>query len=332
MSVTPTESPRVDVKPLPSSPAAPAPSVTKYVHMPHEHKRPRNRPFAFFNTADGRDAGLRIIQYSLRLALYVRQRAIAKPTVSSVLAVISLLSALRRVVALYDISTYLYHTLNPVNWVSKQPSSSSSTVAFSTSSSKVVQKWTVDDLFRLTRAALDVVSVFADNVFLASRLRIVPLSVRKTRKADRVAEVATLVSALLGLAQVKRSRDSVRNEGREVRRLSLMYEQKLEDLEFWEAPAPMTSTRSSEELQTREAEEKRLREKVRAGKKKLKSLRDELSGLWWERLRLFCEATFATWDTLELDTASEGIKAVSGFVSAAIMLSQAWHDYRSSLR
>ncbi|KAK4054537.1 hypothetical protein OIV83_001031 [Microbotryomycetes sp. JL201] len=319
----PKESPRVDIHPLPTAQTSAAqqpPSVTKYVHMPHEDHHSQKRTLAFFNTSDGRDATLRVVQYSLRLALYVRQSATAKSTASSVLAIVSLLSALRRVVALYDISTYLYRILNPVTWISKPPALSHGQA--SSSGTGLLSRWTADDVYKLTRAALDVVSVFADNIFLASRLRLLPLSSHKTRRADRTAEVATLVSALLGLAQVARSRESVRSEGREVRKLSLLYEQKLDELEFWDAP---TKTSAENELQTRETEEKRLRERIRTSKNKLKSLRDELSGLWWERVRLLCEATFATWDTLELDTASEGIKAVSGFVSAAIMLVEQLH-------
>ncbi|KAK4056656.1 hypothetical protein OIO90_002208 [Microbotryomycetes sp. JL221] len=354
MTLTPEVSPKVDVMPLPSTPQrsstrksasspalAASPSVTKYVHQPQLAKR-RPRPLEFVNTADGRDAGLRIIQYSLRFALYVRQRAFSKPTLSSLLATVSLLSALRRIVALYDISSYLYHALSPSSLFGLLSPRGGAGVDFESKQRRASTQWTTDDMFKFVRATLDVVSVVADNVFLASRIGVTTpwlISKRTARRADRVAEMATLVAALLGLAQVKLSRQSVRAEGREVRKLAIVWEQKLDELEFWE---PLKETQVEQynkanqnepsPSKTRDAEERRLRERIRASKKKLKDLRNELSALWWERLRLICEATFATWDTLELETASEGIKAVSGFVSASIMLSQAWSDYRASSR
>lgn len=151
----------------------------------------------------------------------------------------------------------------------------------------------MDDLLRLSRAALDVAAVVSDNTFLLSRMSLLPLSKRSTRKADRLADYATLLSSLLGLAQVAHSRSQVWTEGRAVRRGVIALDQRLEDFEFW-VKGEGDEASLQEEKAEKEREERRLRERIRSERKKLKRLREELTGLWWERLRLAAEGIFAS--------------------------------------
>ncbi|ORY89380.1 hypothetical protein BCR35DRAFT_350376 [Leucosporidium creatinivorum] len=315
--------------PLPSSSAhahARTNSVTKYVHA-QEPLFQKRTPLGFLSTADGREAGLRIAQYALRLTLYIRTRYLSAPILSRLLALVSALSAFRRLVALYDLSTIFYNScspiklFNPFSW-NRKPDIKGKGRADGARS----RPWRVDDLLRLSRAALDVASIFADNTFLFARMSLLPLSKRSARKADRIADYATLLSSLLGLAQVAHSRSQVWAEGRAVRKGAIALEQRLEDFEFW-VKGDGDEASLQGEKDEKEREERRLKDKIRSERRKLKRLREELNGLWWERLRLAAEGIFATYDVLELDTGSEGVKALSGFASASIMASQAWQEY-----
>lgn len=234
------------------------------------------------------------MQYSLRLTLYLRTRYLSAPILSRLLALVSTLSALRRLVALYDLSTIFYNSCSPLKlfipfaW-NRKPDVKGKGRADETRS----RPWRMDDLLRLSRAALDVVATVADNTFLFARMSLLPISKRSTRKADRSADYATLLSSLLGLAQVAHSRSQVWAEGRAVRKGAIALEQRLEDFEFW-VKGDGDEASLQEEKTKKEREERRLRDRIRGERKKLKRLREELTGLWWERLRLAAEGIFAS--------------------------------------
>lgn len=237
------------------------------------------------------------------------------------LAAVSILSAVRRIVALYDISLFLYETCAPSK-LSLNP--------FKTPPSRRPRlRLTIDDLLRLSRATLDVASILADNVYLIASLGVLPprvfgsfsISSKTARRADRIADLATLVSALLGLTQCAHSRAQIWDEGRALRKNALALEARLDDLEFWGQGEMVTTSstlsaasdlsrtsratavegRAGDELFTgagadiskKELEERRLRDKIRTERRRLKRLREELNELWWERLRLGAEAVFA---------------------------------------
>lgn len=229
----------------------------------------------------------------MRLTLYLRTRYLSAPILSRLLAFVSTLSALRRLVALYDLSTIFYNSCSPLkrflscSW-NRKPDFKGKGRADETRA----RLWRMDDLLRFSRAALDVISIFADNTFLFARLSLLPLSKRSTRKADRLADYATLLSSLLGLAQVAHSRAQVWVEGRAVRRGAIALEQRLEDFEFW-VKSDGDEVSSHGEKAEKDVEERQLREKIKSERKKLKRLREELTDLWWERLRLAAEVIFA---------------------------------------
>lgn len=235
----------------------------------------------------------RILQYTLRLLAYIRARSFRTP-VLRLLGVVSILSAIRRVVALVDLSTLFYRSylpaLNPLNLFTRKPDVKGKGRAVD--GIRRPRPWRLDDLLRLSRTALDIGATVADCTFLLARLSLLPLSKRSTRRADRIADYTTLLSSLIGLAQVAHSRSQVWDEGRTVRKGAIALEQRLEEFEFWAKGEGETSL--DEEKAEKEREERRLRERVRSERKKLKRLREELNELWWERLRLAAEGVFAS--------------------------------------
>lgn len=72
------------------------------------------------------------------------------------------------------------------------------------------------------------------------------------------------------------------DEGRSIRRGVAKLEERLDTFEYWEAG------------EDKVGEETRLRDKVRRDRRKLKKLRGELNGLWWERLRLTADGVFSS--------------------------------------
>lgn len=138
------------------------------------------------------------------------------------------------------------------------------------------------------REGLDLFSTLADNVYLFSRMRLIPLGWKATRRADKLADSAILISTALGLVQVAQARREVWSEGRAVRKGVMRFEERVEKA----IEAELRSETEEEELERRE-EEKRLRERARGERRRLRRLRGELNELWWERLRLTAEALFA---------------------------------------
>lgn len=151
----------------------------------------------------------------------------------------------------------------------------------------------------LVNATLELVAVVADNLYLLSRLRIVPLSLRDTARADKLSDYAALGAALVGLVQVQRERRVLYAAGRRARRRTVDAEKKLDEYEFWEdVTAPGKGERGGEGVgggtdDERREEQKRLRERVKNERKRLKQLRSEVRESRVERVRLVAEGIFA---------------------------------------
>ncbi|KDE08818.1 hypothetical protein MVLG_00923 [Microbotryum lychnidis-dioicae p1A1 Lamole] len=322
-------------------------STTKFV--PSTKPQRRTKVFHavdFFATADGREAGLRFLQYSLRFTLYLRRHKLSTPLLSRLLALVSTLSAIRRLVALVDLTYYIYHSWDPFHHIRNRRKGKGKSAHPDDDPSLVSSSWglvpELSTLLQLTRQSFDLVSTLSDNIYLFSKLNLIRLSKRRTRQADRIADVATLMAALIGLLQVARSRQQIWEEGRAVRKEAIKLEERLDSFEYWE-PSSLKVVEVGESSgtegigegeqlrnglrQERRLEEKMLRERVRNERRRLKALREELTDLWWERLRLTSDGLFAVWDVLDLNVMSEMIKSWAGLTSSAIMMSQAWRDF-----
>ncbi|GAA5881607.1 hypothetical protein JCM1840_000171 [Sporobolomyces johnsonii] len=310
----------------PNSAGAPAilpeslPGVTKFVRASPEPAMGSRSALMFLRSPDGRDAVLRLAQYSLRLVLYLRKSYLSSPILSRLLALVATLSALRRLISLLQLVVSLRRLpshLHPLHLLRNG--------TLSGKRSSPTRRAAVDALTQVARESLDLVAVVADNAYLFSRLNLVRLSPRTTRRVDKLSDYAALLSSLLGLAQVARSRTRIWAEGRERRRKAVELEQKLEELEFWE-PDPGTEVDLAD-AEARVKEERRLRERVKAERWRLRRLRRELDGLRWERWRLLAEGVFAVYDAFDLEVASEAVKSWSGAAATVIGAGQAWTDY-----
>ncbi|KAM0753076.1 hypothetical protein T439DRAFT_323690 [Meredithblackwellia eburnea MCA 4105] len=200
----------------------------------------------------------------------------------------------------------------------------------------------VELVLHFVRNVLDVLSNLGDNIYLFSRLRLLPLSEHRTTQADRFTDYAALLSSAIGLMLVRNARLDVWAEGRVVRKGVLKLEERIEKLVVMEVEVEVTKeegeaagsssavvAEEDRKLRGLEGEERWLKDRVRTERRKLKQLRDELTDLWWERLRLGAEGVFAVYDVLELETGSEAIRSWSGLTSAAILFSQTWQEYYS---
>ncbi|GAA5887944.1 hypothetical protein JCM6882_000810 [Rhodosporidiobolus microsporus] len=304
----------------------PLPDVTRFVQAPPPHRMSLRRTTArFLREEGGRDASLRLLQYTLRLTVCLRKKALPSSISVRLLAIVSTLAAIRRLAALSTLLASFRSNLLP-------PSVDNPRAHFTQRINL-----SVDLLLSLLRSTFDLVAVLADNAYLFSRLRLLPLSARTTLRIDKVSDVAAVLSASVGLAQVIRRRRGVFTEGRAARRRAVAAEKRLEELEFWEGINAGRSKREREkgrkkslEEVAREEEERDLRETVKRERRKMKNLHEVLSELRWERVKVVAEGVFALYDALDLETAAEGVKATSGIVSAGIEFSQAWAAYVAS--
>lgn len=154
---------------------------------------------------------------------------------------------------------------------------------------KGILRWSL--VCYLSRELLDVVGVSSDAVYLFGRLKALPISEEWIRRSDKISDWTALVSSSLGLMQVIHSRKEIWAEGRGVRREMLVLEDRLDKVE---KPFGATIVKGSEEDEAELLElEKRLRERMRAKRRNLKRLREELDELGWERMRLLAEGVFA---------------------------------------
>lgn len=112
----------------------------------------------------------------------------------------------------------------------------------------------------------------------------------RIRSVDKLSDFSTLLCALLGLLELSRTRSKLYKLGRERREKVVKLEKELEELEFWEiGGGGGGEVRSLEKVE----EERKVREKFRTERMRLRSARKELDGLRWERFKLVAEGVFA---------------------------------------
>jgi len=139
---------------------------------------------------------------------------------------------------------------------------------------------------------LDLVAVLTDNLYLGSKLSIIPsrwIDKTQARKIDKISDLSTLGSVLIGFLQVQQKRNKLKSRGNEKRIKAIRAEKELEELEFWEGTG-----QGNVKTQERVEEERKLRERVRYERGKLRKMREELGGLRWEKWRLSAEGIFAS--------------------------------------
>ena len=266
----------------------------------------------------------RLVQYTLRLALTYQRRTRHRKVHERLLAVVSLLAAIRRVAALHQLLVSLLPATEFLGLASRPariPNESKPPVpeAIPGPRQLVTQDW-LDAVTRITCQSLDVASLLASNIYLFSRLGLVPLSIRTTRRADKVSDFATLLAAAVGLASVARKRAQLYQVGKLARKNAIRAESRLEELDFWEQRRSRSRSRSRQvkvgsdpaahaqvegkeadvhetpatEIAEEEEEERaQLRDRVRQERRTLRGLRHQLGELWWERLRLGADGLFA---------------------------------------
>ncbi|GAA5833180.1 hypothetical protein JCM9279_001448 [Rhodotorula babjevae] len=309
------------------------PPVTKFVHVQPAALTTRQRVTRFLHGSPGRDATLRLVQYSLRLSLHLRRHALPKPLLIRLLAVVSTLAAIRRLLALQDLfatAADLPYFPSPL----RRPSVPTQKAVDPPPSHPAPP---FSRLLHLVCATLDLVAVITDNLYLLSRLRLVPLSARDTACADKLSDYAALGAALVGLVQVQRERRELYAAGRRARRRTVDAEKKLDEYEFWEdAAAPGKGERGARGAgagtdDERREEQKRLRERVKHERRRLKQLRGEVRESRVERVRLVAEGIFAAYDALDLERSAEAVKSWAGLSASLIEFGQAWMRYSRSL-
>ncbi|GAA5999920.1 hypothetical protein JCM10207_005972 [Rhodosporidiobolus poonsookiae] len=310
-----TATPRTSVE-LPQ----PLPDVTRFVHAHHPPPPSlRRATLRFLRSAAGRDAALRLLQFSLRLVVYLRKRTFPRSFSTRLLALVSTLAAIRRLFAFAALLSSLRDTL----------SASSSSLAGKAPSPPYLSLTT---LLTLIRTLLETLSTLTDTAYLLSRLTLLPVSPSRSQYIDKLSDVTALGAAACAAALVQRRRREVTLAGRAARRAAAEDERRLEELEFWEDTHEKKEGKKGvkrEEEKVRE-EEKTLRDRIRAGRKAIRGLREELAGLRWERAKVVAEGVFALYDTLDLETTAEGAKAWSGIVSSGIEFSQVWAEHLAS--
>lgn len=241
----------------------------------------------------------RLFQYALRLTLTLQSRTRRRKAHGRLLAVVSLLAAIRRVAALHRLLASIpglarWQSL-PLGDGNKAPGPSADS------------NW-LDVAARVACEALDVAALVAGNIYLFSRLGLVPLPVHVSRRADRLSDGATLLAAGIGLASVARKRHELYRLGKQARRRAIEAESKLDELDFWEdrivggriATAganrdgvPLGAVGAGTVADLAAAERAQLRDRARAERRTLRALKLDLGELWWERLRLGADGLFA---------------------------------------
>ncbi|GAA5843844.1 hypothetical protein JCM3766R1_005943 [Sporobolomyces carnicolor] len=310
--------------------SATTPAVTKFVQVQHDPQKAVKRTLAGFARSSGRDAVLRTIQYTLRLLLLYRLRVRPpKPsfapsrTIRTSFALVSFLSALRRLLALEAVLRALRRlpsNANPFSALARHghlPGAPHSPV----------RRNSVEYLVEFSRNLLDLVAVVTDNMYLGARLGVIParfVDQARAKRIDRISDLATLGSVVIGFVHVETRKKQLRLRGNDKRLKAIKLEKDLEELEFWQSgQGGQGHVRSQEEV----GEERRLREKVRIERSKLRRMRDELGSLRWEKCKLAAEGVFALYDALDLQVAREVAKGWSGATASAIEMSQAWAEY-----
>lgn len=221
-----------------------------------------------------------------------------------ILGVVSFLSAIRRLLALFDLVQVLSTTL--LGWTTPSPDNPTRKLKFPTT----------EIALNALRETLDTIATIGDAIHLVGNIGLLPVSRERLERIDVATDYSTLVASSIGLYSVSEAVNQIWEEGRARRKKMVSLEARIETDEFWEDG-------------TIPDDERKLRERVRAERRKLRGLRDELNGLWVERIRLVFEACSAV---ISLNTYKgfgyqESVRAVSGFSSAVIALSQSWQEF-----
>ena len=249
-----------------------------------------------------------VFQYSLRLSLFVKshQKRNSSAFAQRILGVISFLSAIRRLLSLFDLAQVLSTTL--VDWTTP-------TLSNPATKSPKLKFPTIEIALNAIRETFDTVATIGDAIYLVGNIGLLPIHRRKLERIDLATDYSTLLASSIGLYSVSEAVNQIWEEGRARRKKMVALESKIETDEFW-----------SEE--TISAEERKLRERVRAERRNLRRLRNELNGLWVERARLIFEgfSSIVSLNTYKFGY-QESVRAVSGFSSAVITLSQSWQEF-----
>lgn len=244
------------------------------------------------------------------MSLFVKshQKRKSSALAQRILGVISFLSAIRRLLSLFDLTQILYTTL--VDWTTptlSNPSAKSPKLKFPT----------IEIALNAIRETLDTVATIGDAIYLVGNIGLLPVQRRKLERIDLATDYSTLLASSIGLYSVSEAVNQIWEEGRARRKKMVALESRIETDELFQDPDTLPD------------DERRLRERVRAERRKLRGLRDELNGLWVERIRLIFEASSAviSLNTYKVLGYQESVRAVSGLASAVISLSQSWQEF-----
>ena len=251
-----------------------------------------------------------VFQYSLRMSLFVKSRQKRKSSALAqrILGVISFLSAIRRLLSLFDLTQILYTTL--VDWTTP-------TLSNPLTKSPKLKFPTIEIALNAIRETLDTVATIGDAIYLVGNIGLLPVQRRKLERIDLATDYSTLLASSIGLYSVSEAVNQIWEEGRARRKKMVALESRIETDELFQDPDTLPD------------DDRRLRERVRAERRKLRGLRDELNGLWVERIRLIFEASSAviSLNTYKAFGYQESVRAVSGLASAVISLSQSWQEF-----
>lgn len=132
-----------------------------------------------------------------------------------ILAIVSLLSAVRRLVSFLELSRSIIHATkewDPLGLKDRDTKGKG----------KAREIEVVMTRLELFRELLDTASILSDLFFLIGRLHLLPLSPRTIERLDKLATVSTLTSSAIGLVQISQSNREIYREGREFRSFVLL--------------------------------------------------------------------------------------------------------------
>ncbi|GAA5925522.1 uncharacterized protein JCM15063_005048 [Sporobolomyces koalae] len=262
--------------------------ITTFVHATPAvtHERDRRTVKSFIRSKPGRDSVLRSLQYVLRLVIIYKLRKGRRPrtnVLATAFSLVSLLSAIRRVLALEALWTSLsYSALN------------GRTVS-------------LDILHR----AFDLIATVSDNMYLLIRLGLFPSrSTETTRRIDKVSDWATLGSIVVQSVQIYRQTRTLKTRMRATRTRVVRDEQRLEHLLALRA----------QELQDAHlpTEEHELRTNIRIERTRGRRDSKAIHRVRWTRIKLAFEAVFALYDAFDLELGREWTLGTTGAFASLI--------------
>lgn len=176
-----------------------------------------------------------------------RGRSVSLRT-TRLLGLISLLSAIRRVLSLFELAQAGLSSVNTGPGANTHLS--------------------------FSREVLDSTSTFSDSLVLLGRLQLIHIPSTIIYSVDKLADVATLAASAIGLVQISNCIPQIYSEAKVIRKSMLAIE-------------------ASEEANLGSEDGMQEKAKLRNARRQLRSLRNELNDLWWERIRLLAEGLFA---------------------------------------